>query len=59
MRTDRLTLRVQDIINNAAGIAAENNSAEIHPEHILKAAVYQEGGIFNVIAKNWARLLMK
>ena len=51
MRMDRLTLRVQDIINSARNIAAENNSAEIHPEHILKAAIYQEGGIFNAIAE--------
>ncbi|MCL1864277.1 MAG: ATP-dependent chaperone ClpB [Spirochaetes bacterium] len=51
MRMDRLTLRVQDIINSARNIAAENNSAEIHPEHILKAAINQDGGIFNVIAE--------
>jgi len=51
MRMDRLTLRAQDVINNAQNIAAENNSVEIHPEHILKAAADQDGGIFGAIAE--------
>jgi len=51
MRMDRLTLRAQDVINNAQNIAAENNSVEIHPEHILKAATDQDGGIFSAIAE--------
>ena len=51
MRMDRLTLRAQDVINNAQNIAAENNSVEIHPEHILKAAADQDGGIFAAISE--------
>ena len=51
MRMDRLTLRAQDVINNAQNIAAENNSPEIHPEHILKAAADQDGGMFPAIAE--------
>ena len=51
MRMDRLTLRAQDVINNAQNIAAENSSVEIHPEHILKAAADQDGGIFSAIAE--------
>jgi ATP-dependent Clp protease ATP-binding subunit ClpB len=50
MRMDRLTLRAQDVINNAQNIATENNSYEIHPEHLLKALVDQDGGIFTSIA---------
>jgi ATP-dependent Clp protease ATP-binding subunit ClpB len=46
MRMDRLTLRAQDVINNSQNIATENNSPEIHPEHILKALIDQDGGIF-------------
>jgi ATP-dependent Clp protease ATP-binding subunit ClpB len=51
MRMDRLTLRAQDVVNSAQNTAAENNSAEIHPEHLLKAAADQEGGIFSAIAE--------
>jgi ATP-dependent Clp protease ATP-binding subunit ClpB len=51
MRMDRLTLRAQDVINNAQNIATENNSPEIHPEHILKALIDQDGGIFTAIAE--------
>ena len=51
MRMDRLTLRAQDVINNAQNVAAESNSVEIHPEHILKAAADQDGGIFSAIAE--------
>lgn len=51
MRMDRLTLRAQDVINSAQNIATENNSYEIHPEHILKALIDQDGGIFTAIAE--------
>lgn len=51
MRMDRLTLRAQDVINSAQNIATENNSPEIHPEHMLKALIDQDGGIFTAIAE--------
>ncbi|PKL17362.1 MAG: type VI secretion system ATPase TssH, partial [Spirochaetae bacterium HGW-Spirochaetae-5] len=51
MRMDRLTLRAQDVVNSAQNIAVENNSADIHPEHLLKAAADQDGGIFSAIAE--------
>ncbi len=51
MRMDRLTLRAQDVINSAQNIATETNSYEILPEHILKALVEQDGGIFTSIAQ--------
>ncbi len=51
MRMDRLTLRAQDVINSAQNIATENNSPEINPEHILKALIDQDGGIFTAIAE--------
>ncbi len=56
MRMDRLTLRAQDVINSAQNIATENNSYEIHPEHILKALIDQEGGIFTAIAEKLGAL---
>jgi len=56
MRMDRLTLRAQDVINNAQNIATENNSPEIHPEHILKALIEQDGGIFTAIAEKLGAL---
>ena len=51
MRMDRLTLRAQDILNSAQNIATEHDSYEIQPEHILKALVEQDGGIFTSIAQ--------
>ncbi|MDY6932850.1 MAG: ATP-dependent chaperone ClpB [Spirochaetota bacterium] len=51
MRMDKLTLKAQDIIYNAQNIATENNHQEIQPEHLLKALIVQDGGIFNSIAQ--------
>jgi ATP-dependent Clp protease ATP-binding subunit ClpB len=51
MRMDRLTLRAQDILNSAQNIATERDSYEIQPEHMLKALIEQEGGIFSSIAQ--------
>lgn len=51
MRMDRLTLRAQDILNSAQNIATERDSYEIQPEHMLKALIEQDGGIFSSIAQ--------
>jgi ATP-dependent Clp protease ATP-binding subunit ClpB len=51
MRMDKLTLKAQDAIYNAQNYATENNHSEIQPEHLLKALVVQEGGIFTSIAQ--------
>jgi len=49
MRMDKLTLKAQEAFNTAQDIATQHNHYEIHPVHILKALVEQEGGIFTAI----------
>ena len=51
MRMDKLTLKAQDAINGAQNIATELNHYEIQPEHLLKALIVQDGGIFDSIAQ--------
>ena len=51
MRMDKLTLKAQDAFANAQNIATGKNHYEIQPEHLLKALVEQDGGIFNSIAQ--------
>jgi len=51
MRMDRLTIKAQDILSNAQNIATEKNSVEIMPEHLLKALVDQQGGLFSTLAQ--------
>lgn len=51
MRMDKLTLKAQDAVYTAQNIATSNNHAEIQPEHLLKALIDQEGGIFSTIAR--------
>lgn len=51
MRMDRLTLKAQDAINNAQNIATEKDSYEIHPEHLLKSIIDQDGSIFVSMAQ--------
>jgi len=46
---DKLTLKAQEAFNTAQDIATQHNHYEIHPVHILKALVEQEGGIFTAI----------
>lgn len=50
MRMDKLTLKAQDAFSTAQNIATEKNHYEIQPEHLLKALVDQDGGIFSSIA---------
>ncbi|MFH0977367.1 MAG: ATP-dependent chaperone ClpB [Spirochaetota bacterium] len=51
MRMDKLTLKTQDVLQKAQSIATENNQHEIQPEHLLKALILQESGIFETIAQ--------
>ena len=51
MRTDKLTLKAQDALNQAQNIAMELNHYEIQPEHILKSLIVQENSIFSSIAE--------
>ena len=51
MRMDKLTLKAQDAIYNAQNTATGYNHPEIHPEHLLKGLLEQEGGIFTSIAQ--------
>jgi ATP-dependent Clp protease ATP-binding subunit ClpB len=48
---DKLTLKAQDAVYSAQSIATANNHAEIQPEHLLKALIDQDGGIFATIAR--------
>jgi len=52
MRLDRLTIKAQEALGAAQGIADEYSSAQIEPEHLLKALMDQaEGVIAPVVAK--------
>jgi ATP-dependent Clp protease ATP-binding subunit ClpB len=45
MRLDRLTVKAQEAIATAQGIASERGHAAIGPLHLLEALIQQEGGI--------------
>ena len=51
MRMDRLTLRAQEAVSAAQNAATAQGHYEIQPEHLLKALVEQDGGIFQTIAQ--------
>ena len=51
MRMDKLTLKAQDVLSRSEDNATEKNHYEIQPEHLLKALINQDGGIFNSIAQ--------
>ena len=51
MRMDKLTLKAQDAFSSAQNIATEMNHYEIQPEHLLKALVEQDAGIFESISQ--------
>src|SRR5688500_1126659 len=45
MRLDRLTLKAQDAVQAAQGVAEEFKQSSIDPEHLLLALIRQEDGI--------------
>lgn len=51
MRMDKLTLKVQELIQAAQNEATQRNHQEILPEHLLLSLVEQEGGLFHSIAQ--------
>jgi len=45
MRQDQFTVRAQEVIANAQSLAEGADHAEVTPEHFLKAALDQQGGV--------------
>ena len=45
MNYDKMTLKVQDALQQASAIAQQNDHSEIGPEHLLMAFLQQEDGI--------------
>ncbi len=45
MRQDQFTVRAQEVIASAQSLAEAGDHAEVTPEHILKAALDQQGGV--------------
>ena len=45
MRLDKLTVKAQEAVMAAQGIASENGNPAIHPLHLLSALLDQEGGL--------------
>jgi len=51
MRTDKLTIKAQELISQAQEIATANDHHEIQPVHLLKALTAQQGGMFQSLAQ--------
>ncbi len=51
MRFDRFTLKAQEAVQEAQGLAGKWNQQEITPEHLLYALLMQEGGVVPAIVK--------
>ena len=49
MKLDKFTFKAQEALQEAQKIAETNSNTELHPEHLLKALVDQQGGIIPVI----------
>ena len=49
MRLDKLTVKSQEALEAAAGIASEGNAPSLEPEHLLKALLDQADGIVRPI----------
>ena len=45
MRQDQFTVRAQEVIAGAQSLADGADHAEVTPEHILKSALDQQGGV--------------
>jgi len=51
MRFDKLTIKSQELIQNAQSLAAEHNNQQIEPEHLLKAMLAPEQGVAGSILR--------
>lgn len=49
MRLEKFTFKAQEALQSAQKLAESYNHTELHPEHLLKALVDQEGGIIPII----------
>ncbi len=49
MRLDKLTIKAQEALEAAGGIASENDAPQVEPEHLLKALVDRADGIVRPI----------
>ncbi len=49
MRLDKLTIKAQEALEAAGGIATERNAAQVEPEHLLKGLLDQADGIVRPI----------
>ncbi|MDA3823345.1 MAG: AAA family ATPase, partial [Bacteroidales bacterium] len=45
MRFDKLTIKSQELIQNAQAMASQHNNQQIEPEHLLKSMLDEETGI--------------
>lgn len=52
MNADKMTIKTQDALNRASGLARENEQQQIEPEHLLKAMISDaEGVVYSTITK--------
>src|SRR5689334_9709153 len=49
MRFDRFTIRGQEAVQEAIGIAEKNQNQQVEPEHILAAMLEQKEGVLRPI----------
>jgi ATP-dependent Clp protease ATP-binding subunit ClpB len=51
MRTDKMTIKAQEALQTAHGLAETLESAQLEPEHLLDALIAQEDGIVSPLLK--------
>ena len=49
MKLEKFTFKAQEALQSAQKLAESYNHTELHPEHLLKAMIEQEGGIIPII----------
>ena len=49
MRFDRFTIRGQEAVQNAIGVAEKNQNQQVEPEHLLMSMLEQEQGVVRAI----------
>ncbi len=49
MKLEKFTFKAQEALQSAQKLAESYNHTELHPEHLLKAMIEQEGGIISTI----------
>ena len=45
MRFDKFTIKSQELIQNAQGLASQHNNQQIEPEHLISAMLAEEKGM--------------